>query len=218
MLRQLARTIPFAVFLMSTALALVPSSIDAKVDVGGVAVTRYVWRGMQKTRPLTIQPYLSYSHGSFELGTWSTWPISEPHDGSENNLYAAYSTGALEVTATDYYDPTRKKFFDYGEDGVHTIEISGSYQFEDTSLFVGANVWGDPDDSIYFEFGYEFLRTEAVEGRVAVGGGNSMYRARSESDIQVVNVAVAVAKGGYEASYILNPDLETTWLVLARKF
>ena len=54
---------------------------------------------------------------------------------------------------------------------------------------------------------------------ISVGLGNEDYTADGPGGSPtVVAVAINVAKGDYTASYILNPDQETTFLVVGRSF
>ena len=63
-----------------------------------------------------MQPGLTYSTDSFEIGAWSSWAI----DGggtNENDIYASFSVGPVGITVTDYFFPAAAPadFFSYSD-------------------------------------------------------------------------------------------------------
>ena len=51
---------------------------------------------------------------------------------------------------------------------------------------------------------------------LTVGAGNEFYTV--DADPMIVAVGLNVTKGAYMASYILNPEAESTFLVFGRSF
>ena len=112
---------------------------------------------------------------------------------------------------TDYYFPESNDFFNYDDDGKHILEFSVSLAVEAFSLMGAYNFWGDSNDSFYIEAGYEWsLPGESTIG-VAAGLGDGIYS--TDTDPNLVNLSLAVGKGAYSASYILNAEAETSFLM-----
>ena len=51
-----------------------------------------------------MQPGLTYSTDSFEIGAWSSWAI-DGGGANENDIYASFSVGPVGITVTDYFSP-----------------------------------------------------------------------------------------------------------------
>ena len=205
-------------------LATVPA--DAGVGFGADVVNRYVWRGTDFGNAVSVQPGMSISSGNVEVGAWSSWAISGG-GANENDLYVSFSSGPVGITLTDYYFPTQDfdeaktddAFFSYSdEDGVHWLEISASLAPDGVPLsaLVAYNVSGDADDSFWAEATYDLGEMEETAVSVTAGFGNGAYT--TDTDPALVSVGLNMSKGDYFASYILNPDRETTFLVFGRSF
>ncbi|MDE2704074.1 MAG: hypothetical protein OXI35_03335 [Gemmatimonadota bacterium] len=205
-------------------LATVPA--DAGVGFGADVVNRYVWRGTDFGNAVSVQPGMSISSGNIEVGAWSSWAISGG-EANENDLYVSFSSGPVGITLTDYYFPTQDfdevktddAFFSYSdEDGVHWLEISASLAPDGVPLsaLVAYNVSGDADDSFWAEATYDLGEMEETAVSVTAGFGNGAYT--TDADPALVSVGLNMSKGDYFASYILNPDRETTFLVFGRSF
>ncbi|MXW79029.1 MAG: hypothetical protein F4Z57_08615 [Gemmatimonadetes bacterium] len=205
-------------------LATVPA--DAGVGFGADVVNRYVWRGTDFGNAVSVQPGMSISSGNIEVGAWSSWAISGG-GANENDLYVSFSSGPVGITLTDYYFPTQDfdevktddAFFSYSdEDGVHWLEISASLAPDGVPLsaLVAYNVSGDADDSFWAEATYDLGEMEETAVSVTAGFGNGAYT--TDADPALVSVGLNMSKGDYFASYILNPDRETTFLVFGRSF
>ena len=109
------RSIFTSALLSTLALAAVPAA--AAVDFGAEVVSRYVWRGTDVGNAVSIQPGMSYSYGSVEIGAWSSWAINGG-SANENNLYLSFTTGSVAIAITDYYFPAftaNDRFFRYGD-------------------------------------------------------------------------------------------------------
>ena len=194
--------------------------VQAEVGLGADVVSRYIFRGTDFGNAATIQPSLSYSHGSLEIGAWSSWAITGGA-ANENDLYATYSNGPVAVTVTDYYFPTAvgAEFFDYAADGgSHVLEIMGTVDLEVASVTGAANFHGDSEDSMYLEVALPLSGewSEGADVSVAVGAGNGVYT--TDNKFGLVVLSVTASKDSYSASYILNPESELTFLVFGKSF
>lgn len=220
-----------APLLFALTLSAVPA--DAGVGFGADVVNRYVWRGTDFGNAVSVQPGMSISSGNIEVGAWSSWAIS---DGSanENDLYVSFSSGPIGVTLTDYYFPGLTEdddFFSYSnDDAVHVLEVSASLAPDDVPLsaLVAYNFSGDSDNSLWAEATYDLGEMEETAVSVTVGLGNGVYTYEvdenpgdgedPEDTIDLVSVGLNMSKGDYFASYILNPNKESTFLVFGRSF
>ncbi len=200
------------------ALTTAVPAANAEVGMGADVVSRYVWRGTDFGNSASVQPFISYTMGAIEIGAWSSWAISAG-GANENDLYATYSAGPLSVTLTDYFFPTAQEsdFFSFSDgDEEHVLEISAAYEMGALSVMGAFNFSGDPDNSFYVEGGYELLADDDMTVGLSVGAGNEVYAV--DADPMIVAVGLNVTKGAYMASYILNPEAETTFLVFGRSF
>jgi len=208
------------------AFSAVPAQAD--VDIGADLMSRYIWRGTDFGDAVSIQPAISYTNGPIEVGAWASYPITsalgfgdegalESAGANENDLYITYSTGPIGVTLTDYYFPQSGDVFNYeDEDGIHLLEISATYEAGPLSLMAGFFFWGDSEDSYYGEVSYSLVADDEIDVSLTGAFGNGAYT--TDNDPNVVVAAINVAKGEYMASYILNPEAETNFLVFGRSF
>lgn len=221
----------FAVpLLFALALAAVPA--DAGVGFGADVVNRYVWRGTDFGNAVSVQPGMSISHGNIEIGAWSSWAITDG-GANENDLYASFSSGPIGITLTDYYFPGLTEddsFFSYNnyskeelekdeeKSNPHILEISASLALDGMPLsaLVAYNFFGDPDNSFWVEATYDLGEMEETAVSVTAGFGNGVYT--TDTDPALVSVGLNMGKGDYFASYILNPDRESSFLVFGRSF
>lgn len=216
----------FAVpLLFALALAAVPA--DAGVGFGADVVNRYVWRGTDFGNAVSVQPGMSISHGNIEIGAWSSWAITDG-GANENDLYASFSSGPIGITLTDYYFPGLTEddsFFSFSnDDAVHVLEISASFALDSMPLSALAayNFSGDSDNSFWVEATYDLGEMEETAVSVTAGLGNGVYTHEdgedSEDTTALVSVGLNMSKGDYFASYILNPNRESSFLVFGRSF
>jgi len=221
----------FAVpLLFALALAAVPA--DAGVGFGADVVNRYVWRGTDFGNAVSVQPGMSISHGNIEIGAWSSWAITDG-GANENDLYASFSSGPIGITLTDYYFPGLTEddsFFSYNnyskeelekdeeKSNPHILEISASLALDGMPLsaLVAYNFFGDTDNSFWVEATYDLGEMEETAVSVTAGFGNGVYT--TDTDPALVSVGLNMGKGDYFASYILNPDRESSFLVFGRSF
>ena len=208
----------FAAPLLS-ALTLAAIPADAGVGFGADVVNRYVWRGTDFGNAVSVQPGMSISHGNIEVGAWSSWAITGG-GANENDLYASFSSGPIGITLTDYYFPGLTEddmFFSYSDDdAVHILEISASLALVPLSALVAYNFSGDTEDSFWVEASLDLGEMEETAVSVTAGLGNGVYT--TDTDPALVSVGLNMSKGDYFASYILNPDRESTFLVFGRSF
>ena len=225
--KQIIKVLGFVASLTAT----IPAA-NAEVGMGADLVSRYVWRGTDFGDAPAVQPWISYTMGAIEVGAWSSWSISArsvafDDDGNlggvgganENDLYVTYSTGLISVTLTDYFFPNAQEsdFFSFSDgDEVHILELSAAYSSGPLSVMGAFNFSGDPDNSFYVEGSYELLAEDDMTVGLSVGAGNEVYAV--DADPMIVAVGLNVTKGAYIASYILNPEAETTFLVFGRSF
>lgn len=216
----------FAVpLLFALALAAVPA--DAGVGFGADVVNRYVWRGTDFGNAVSVQPGMSISHGNIEIGAWSSWAITDG-GANENDLYASFSSGPIGITLTDYYFPGLTEddsFFSFSnDDAVHILEISASFALDSMPLSALAayNFSGDSDNSFWVEATYDLGEMEETAVSVTAGLGNGVYTHEGDEDSEdttaLVSVGLNMSKGDYFASYILNPNRESSFLVFGRSF
>ncbi len=198
---------------------LLTASAFAEIGLGADIVSRYVWRGTDFGNALSIQPGMSIVTGNLEIGAWASYPVDNGSAGAnENDLYISYAIGDLGLTLTDYYFPEGGDLFNYSdEDGVHFLEASISYSLGNLNLLAGYFFSGDPDNSMYFEAGYALGTYNGVDASVFAGAGDGVY-VSDGTDLSVVNIGVTFSKDALSASYIINPERETNYLVFGYSF
>ena len=208
-----------AASLFALTYAAVPAA--AGVGFGADVVNRYVWRGTDFGNAVSIQPGMSISFGNMEVGAWSSWAITGGN-ANENDLYASFSSGPIGITLTDYYFPGLTEdddFFSYSnDDAVHILEVSASLAPDGLPLsaLVAYNFSGDADNSFWAEATYDLGEIDETAVSVTAGLGNGVYT--TDADPALVSVGLNTSKGDYFASYLLNPDKESTFLVFGRSF
>jgi len=89
----------------------------------------------------------------------------------------------------------------------HIFELSAGADIGPVSLFVAANVSGDDDNSTYLELTYSAF---------SLGLGNGAYSTYGE--FSPVSIGVSASRDNFSASYIINPDRETSFLVFGVNF
>lgn len=185
-------------------------------DIGADVVSRYIWRGTQFGDGIAAQPWLNYTFPGIgvEVGAWGSYDLSD-EDASEADLYVTVPLGNFSFTITDYFFPSGSfdDYFNWGDNGGHVVELSAGFEAENISLLAAVNVFGsDTDHSKYFEAGYSFYDKDDYSASLFVGAGDEDYTSDGEFDI--VNVGLTVSKDIFSASYIINPDLETSFFVV----
>jgi hypothetical protein len=100
-----------------------------------------------------VQPGLTYSTDSSEIGAWSSWAI-DGGGANENDIYASFSVGSVGITVTDYFFPAAAPadFFSYSDgDAVHILEAPASVDLGMASVMGAFNFSGDSKDSFWVQ-------------------------------------------------------------------
>ncbi|MBN1408216.1 MAG: hypothetical protein JW956_10520 [Calditrichaceae bacterium] len=188
---------------------------NAQVELGADLVSRYVWRGTDFGNSASVQPYLSVGFAGLEAGAWASYPISAS-GANENDLYLSYAIGPVGITVTDYYfpgDTSIVKFGNYADDGNHILEASVSFEMAAFSAIGAMNFYGEDDNSMYFELGYEVYSKDDMTVSAFAGAGNKVYVTNEDGDFGLVNAGITASKGNLSASYIINADADVSFLV-----
>lgn len=220
MRNSLSRVSHTCMFLIT--LALPTWAIQGQVTLGADIVSRYVWRGLDFGDSPSIQPYLEYSAGAITVGTWGAYPFANGAGVNEHDLYASWAVGPLLLGVTDYFFPDGGDYFDYQVDGNHIIEPYLSYTGS-FSVLVAVNALNDPDNSVYFEFGFD-KAWDSTELSFFLGGTigkTDFYGADGAALLSVGVIATqAIPLTGqagrpFSVSYIINPNAGQTFLLLS---
>lgn len=209
------------------------------VSLGADVVSRYVWRGYDFGESVSVQPALAFSKSGFEIGTWASYSVgAEGAGANEHDIWIGYtaetaSAGSFSLGVTDYYFPAPNGLgffsFDGDGEGAHWIEPYVSYTGPASfplTLYGAIFVHNDPDNSIYLQASapatIEGIGLEFVAG--AVAGESGFY---GTEGFALVNLGVTASKDlpitdrfvlPVSVSYILNPDMERTYLVFGLSF
>ena len=189
---------------------LVLSMLYGEVTIGADVVSRYVWRGTDYGNAAAVQPGIETAVGPVTLGAWGSWSISPgPADasGNECDLYASTTVGPVGLTLTDYFFPAYAGTDSLLNIDIHVFELSAGADVGPVSLLAAANVSGDDDNSTYLELTY---------GAFSLGLGNGAYS--TDGEFAPVSIGVSASRDNFSASYIINPDQETSFLVFGVNF
>ena len=189
---------------------LVLSMLYAEVTIGADVVSRYVWRGTDYGNAVAVQPGIETAVGPIAVGAWGSWSISPgPADasGNECDLYASTAVGPVGLTVTDYFFPAYAGTDSLLNVNKHTIELSAGADVGSVSLLAAANLSGDDNNSTYLELTY---------GAFSLGLGNGAYS--TDGEFAPVSLGISASRDNFSASYIINPDQETSFLVFGVNF
>ena len=189
---------------------LVLSMLYGEVTIGADVVSRYVWRGTDFGNAAAVQPGIETAVGPVTLGAWGSWSISPgPADasGNECDLYASTTVGPVSLTLTDYFFPAYAGIDSLLNVDIHVFELSAGANVGPVSILAAANVSGDDDNSTYLELTY---------GAFSLGLGNGAYS--TDGEFAPVSIGVSASRDNFSASYIINPDQETSFLVFGVNF
>ena len=189
---------------------LVLSMLYGEVTIGADVVSRYVWRGTDFGNAAAVQPGIETAVGPVTLGAWGSWSISPgPADasGNECDLYASTTVGPVGLTLTDYFFPAYAGTDSLLNIDIHVFELSAGADVGPVSLLAAANVSGDDDNSTYLELTY---------GAFSLGLGNGAYS--TDGEFAPVSLGISASRDNFSASYIINPDQETSFLVFGVNF
>ena len=189
---------------------LVLSMLYGEVTIGADVVSRYVWRGTDYGNAAAVQPSIETTIGPVARGAWGSWSISPgPADasGNECDLYASTTVGPVGLTLTDYFFPAYAGTDSLLNLDIHVFELSAGADVGPVSILAAANVSGDDDNSTYLELTY---------GAFSLGLGNGAYS--TDGEFAPVSIGVSASRDNFSASYIINPDQETSFLVFGVNF
>jgi len=195
---------------------LVLSMLYGEIIIGADVVSRYVWRGSDYGNAAAVQPGIETTIGPVAMGAWGSWSISPgPADvsGNECDLYASTTVGPVGLTVTDYFFPAYARTDSLLNLDKHIFELSASTDAGPVSLLGAANLSGDYNDndksrnSAYVEFTY---------GALSLGFGNGLCS--TDGQFAPVSIGVSASRDNFSASYIINPDQETSFLVFGVNF
>ena len=209
------------------ALAIFALPALAEVGVGVDAVSKYVWRGTAVGSGVAIQPSVDlglssegglFAEGSTTLGLWGSYSLVNAVN-DEINIALSQGLGFATLSVTDYYFPgaagtgAGNSFFEFADDGGHAVEVGASVDVANASLFVGRFVSGATKDDTYAELSYPL----SDDLSLVLGVGDGALAA--EADFALVNAGLAVTSdSGYGASFTVNPDAETAFLVVSKSW
>ena len=191
-------------------LLLILSMLNGEVTIGADVVSRYVWRGTDFGNAAAVQPGIETAVGPVTLGAWGSWSISPgPADasGNECDLYASTTVGPVGLTLTDYFFPAYAGTDSLLNLDIHVFELSAGADVGPVSILAAANVSGDDDNSTYLELTY---------GAFSLGLGNGAYS--TDGEFAPVSLGISASRDNFSASYIINPDQETSFLVFGVNF
>ena len=211
-----------AIVSISTLNAQEEEKSKASFDIGVDFASRYVWRGLEFSDSPAVQPYVELATGNFTLGIWASYETGGQVVGQEFDFYANYAFGPVSIGFIDYTFPVDGASDGYFMMKNHIGEATLSFDGVDSfplTIFIGANVYNDDDNSIYTELGYPF-KVGGTDMRAFIAGGNEMYTI--DGDYKVNNFGLTASKDikitdsfsvGASASAIFNPDTEDAYLV-----
>jgi hypothetical protein len=121
-----------------------------QLDIGADLMSRYIWRGGAYSNGPSIQPYMSYATGGFEVGFWGAY-ANDTNYTDELDFYASASIGPVALTLTNYIFPDitsggTTKYFDSGIwEGMVGLELgpvslTGAYFFKDGDTYISAGI------------------------------------------------------------------------------
>lgn len=169
----------------------VVAQVDVRVDV----MSRYVWRGLDAGSSPSIQPDISYSKGNFTIGSWAAYATNGSPAGTEIDFYVGYtvetSAGTFDIVATDYTYPEASSGSYFTMDA-HVVELGLSYSGTESlpvSVFLGAFVLNDDDNSLYAQIGYTLGSVDLSVGMTP--GATAMY---GTSKAGIVHTGLATSR------------------------
>ena len=191
---------------------LVLSMLYGEVTIGADVVSRYVWRGTDYGNAASVQPSIETAIGPVTVGAWGSFPLTDAIGtsataGNECDLYASTTVGPVGLTLTDYFFPAYVGTDSLLNLDIHVFELSAITDVGPASILAAANVSGAEDNSPYLELTY---------GAFSLGLGNGAYS--TDGEFAPVSLGVSASRDNFSASFIINPDQETSFLVFGINF
>ncbi len=184
---------------------LLITSLYSAPTLNADIVSRYVWRGKDFGNAAAIQPTIELQLGPINVGAWGSWSLSPgPNDasGNECDLYASTTIKGISFTITDYFFPSYLGEDEFLNMDKHLLEVSLSHSFSKIDFSTSMNFYGDDQSSTYLELANEF---------VGLGVGNGTYT--STGKFSVVSFSITAQRDFFSTTYIINPDLNTSFIV-----
>ena len=159
-----------------------------------------------------MQPGIETAVGPVTVGAWGSFPLTDPNGtsrttGNECDLYVSAAVGGFGITVTDYFFPAYAGVDSVLNLDMHTIELSAGKDVGPVSVLAATNISGDDDNSTYIELTYSAL---------SLGLGNGAYS--TDGKFAPVSLGISASRDNLSVSYIINPDQETSFLVLGISF
>jgi hypothetical protein len=203
-----------------------------EVSVGADVVSSYVWRGLYQGGGASIQPGITFTTGSFSVGTWGSSNFTGGN--KEVDLTVGYEVAGLSLAITDYWWEGEDVFdyFNYGD--THHFEASVGYTLPESfplslswnTLFAGAddNSKGKQAYSTYIEAGYPFtVKDIPLEVAIGITPWDGLYAdkfavstvsLKASKEIKITDSFSLPVFG----QFILNPEKEGIYLVVGVSF
>ena len=200
---------------LAAVLIMTPALADTEVEVGVDAVSRYVWRGTAVGNSVALQPSVDYALNGTTIGLWGSYDLASG-DSDEIDITLTQSVGPATIIVADYYLPGAEgegnSFFEFADDGGHAVEVGASVDVANASLFIGRFVSGATTDT-YAELSYPL--SDGLSLVLGVGDG----ALAAEGDFALVNAGLVITgDSGYGASFAVNPNAETAFLVVSKSW
>ncbi|NUN70550.1 MAG: hypothetical protein HUU02_12640 [Bacteroidetes bacterium] len=216
------------------------ATAEAQFKFGGDIYSRYIWRGVDYGNAPSFQPAVTYTAGGFSVGTWAAYSIGSSRTDTvtgaatvfaEHDLWASYGlvtdAGTFTLLYTDYYYPSAGlKYFDFkGTGGAHVLELGAGYTGTESfpvSVTAYYNFHNDADKSVYIQASYPFT-IEAGTLTAFVAGTPAKSAWYVSTDAAIINAGITLTRTvklsetfslPLTASYILNPHVEQSYLIL----
>jgi uncharacterized protein (TIGR02001 family) len=165
--------------LMGVIMLMAAAPAQAQLELSVDVMSRYIWRGLDAGNSPSLQPDISFTSGNLTVGGWASYATNGNPGGTEIDFYIGYaietSTGTFELSVTDYTFPEAPSGNFFSADA-HVVELgvgySGTEKFP-ISLFLGAFVANDDDNSLYAEIGYSIGSVDLSLGMTP--GATAMY-------------------------------------------
>ncbi len=217
------------IFLLLLVVMTVKPINAQEYELNADLVSRYIWRGVELAKSASIQPAFTASHGSFSVGTWASYSLSPQAAGAdEHDFWVSYGFGRFSVTVTDYYFPgaANNDLFDFSDNGqgAHVLEAALGFDGGDDfplAVLLAANVYNDPDNSLYLEFSWQ--TASGVGFTAGVANGSSVWYAVSDSGPRAINIGISYSRDlkvndewsiPFSGQIIFNPNQKMSYFVV----
>jgi len=125
------------------------------IRVGADFASAYIWRGMESSSALNIQPTLEFTVGGFFAGFWGSYAINGSYQ--EPDLYAGFATDYFSVSLNDFHLDAGMDYFNFkpestmhATDAVVTLNGPEKFPLQVTfsSIIFGADKKIESTDSL----------------------------------------------------------------------